>query len=110
MKGDTMVSLKTGLITVAVLALVGQLHAAGRPASRVEDLQVAKERVARSASQTKGGPQHLLLQEQRKLSDLIDRRRSTAPSSAPSRERPDLSLVTRCDFLGEEAATGGLLA
>ena len=67
-----MASLKTGLVTLAALALAGQLHAAGRAASRVDDLRAAKDKVARAASQTKGGPQHSLLQEQRKLSGLID--------------------------------------
>jgi hypothetical protein len=67
-----MASLKTGFITLAVLGLAGPLHAAGGAASRVGELRTAQERVARAASSTKGGPQHLLLQEQRKLSDLID--------------------------------------
>ncbi len=67
-----MASLKTGLITIAALTLAGQLHAADRTASRVDDLRVAKERVARAASSTKGGAQHRLLQEQQNLSGLID--------------------------------------
>ena len=65
-------SLKTGLITVAALTLATQLHAADRTASRADDLRVAKERVARAASETKGAPQHRLLQEQQKISGLID--------------------------------------
>jgi hypothetical protein len=67
-----MASLKTGLIAIGALTLAGQLHAADRTASRVEDLRVAKERVARAANGTKGGPQHRLLQEQQKLSGLIE--------------------------------------
>jgi hypothetical protein len=67
-----MISLRTGLITVAALTLAGQLNAADRAASRVDDLRNAEHRVARAASQTKGGPQHRLLQEQQKLSGLID--------------------------------------
>ncbi len=67
-----MASLKTGLIAVAVVAFAGQLHAADKSASRVDDLRVAKERVARAAQETKGGPQHRLLQEQQKLNGLID--------------------------------------
>ena len=67
-----MASLKNGLIAVAVLTLAGQLHAADRSASRVDDLRVAKERVARAAQETKGGPQHRLLQEEQKLNGLID--------------------------------------
>ena len=67
-----MASLRTGLITLAALALAGPLQAADGAASRVDELRAAQERVARAASSTKGGPQHRLLQEQRKLSDLID--------------------------------------
>ena len=67
-----MASLKTGFITVAAVTLAAQLHAADRTASRVDDLRDAKERVARAASETKGAPQHRLLQEQQKLSGLID--------------------------------------
>ncbi len=67
-----MASLRTGLIALAVLALAGQLRAADQAASRVDDLRAAKDRVARAASQTKGGPQHSLLQEQQRLSGLID--------------------------------------
>jgi hypothetical protein len=62
----------TAGIAVAVLALAGQLHAADPSASRVDDLRVAKERVARAAQETKGAPQHRLLQEQQKLNGLID--------------------------------------
>ena len=68
-----MSSLKTGLIAVAAtVALAGYVQAADRTASRVEDLRVAKERVARAANETKGAPQHRLLQERQKLSGLID--------------------------------------
>lgn len=65
-------SLRTGLVTIAALALAGQLHAADRTASRADDLRAAKDKVARAASQTKGGPQHVLLMEQQRLSGLID--------------------------------------
>jgi len=64
--------LKTGLFTVAAVTLAAQLHAADRTVSRVDDLRVAKERVARAANETKGAPQHRLLQEKQKLSGLID--------------------------------------
>jgi len=64
--------LTTAGIAVAVLALAGQLHAADPLASRVDDLRVAKKRVARAAQETKGAPQHRLLQEQQKLNGLID--------------------------------------
>jgi hypothetical protein len=64
--------LTTAGIAVAVLALAGQLHAADLLASRLADLRVAKERVARAAQETKGAPQHRLLQEQQKLNGLID--------------------------------------
>ena len=67
-----MTTLRTGLFTVAVLAVAGRLSAADRTTSRVNELQAAKDRVARAATQTKGGPQHNLLQEQRKLEGLID--------------------------------------
>jgi hypothetical protein len=69
-----MASLKTGLITVAALALATPLYAApaGRSVSRVDDLRAAQERVARAASSTKGGPQQRLLLEQQKLSGMID--------------------------------------
>jgi hypothetical protein len=64
-----MASLRTGLITLAALALAAPLHAADH---HVNELRTAQERVARAASSTKGGPQHRLLQEQQKLSGLID--------------------------------------
>jgi len=67
-----MASLRTGLATIAALALAGQLHAADRTASRVDDLRAAKDKVARAVNQTKGGPQHSLLLEKQKLSGLID--------------------------------------
>jgi len=67
-----MASMKTGLVTLAALALAGQLQAAERGVSRVDDLRAAKERVARAAHETKGAPQQRLLQEQQKLSGLID--------------------------------------
>lgn len=67
-----MSSLRTVVVTVAALALAGQLQAADRGMSRVDDLRAAKERVARAAHETKGGPQHRLLQEEQKLSGLID--------------------------------------
>ncbi len=65
-------SMKTGLVAVAALAFAGQLHAADRATSRSADLRDAKDRVARAASQTKGSPQHLYLQQQQRLSQLID--------------------------------------
>ena len=67
-----MTSLRTGLITIAALALAAQLRAADPATSRVGDLRTAQERVARAATRTKGGPQHRLLQEEQKLSGLID--------------------------------------
>ena len=67
-----MTAIRTGLITIAIVSLSGQLHAADPAASRVDELRSAQERVARAANQTKGGPQQLLLLEQRKLSGLID--------------------------------------
>jgi hypothetical protein len=66
-----MVSMRIGLVTLAALALAGQLHATDQAAS-VDDLQAAKDKVARAASQSKGGPQHLLLMEQQQLSGMID--------------------------------------
>ena len=65
-------SLKTGLIAIAALTVAAQLYAADSSTSRVDDLRVAKQRVARAANETKGAPQHRLLQEQQKLSGLID--------------------------------------
>jgi hypothetical protein len=67
-----MTLLRTSFVTFAALALAGQLRAADRSPSRVEDLRAAKDRVARAANQTKGGAQHVLLQEQQRLNRLID--------------------------------------
>jgi len=64
--------LTTAGVAAAVLALAGQLHAADPLASRVDDLRVAKERVARAAQETKGAPQHRLLQEEQQVNGLID--------------------------------------
>jgi hypothetical protein len=65
-----MAPVRTVLVTLAALVLAGQLRAADR--ARVEELRDAKDRVARAANQTKGGAQHVLLQEQQRLSQLID--------------------------------------
>ena len=67
-----MASLRTGLIILAALAFAGQPQAEDRPTSQATDLRDAKERVARAASQTKGSPQHLYLQQKQRLSELID--------------------------------------
>ena len=67
-----MTSRKTVLVTVATLAFAGQLHAAERATSQMSDLRDARDRVARAAGQTKGSPQHLYLQQEQRLSDLID--------------------------------------
>ena len=67
-----MTALRTGVIAVAALAFVGRVHAAevGTPTST--DLSEAKERVADAASRTKGTTQHLYLQQEQRLSEMID--------------------------------------
>jgi hypothetical protein len=65
---------RTGLITLAALALAAPLRAApvGRSAAQLDDLRTAQERVARAASATKGGAQQRLLLEHQELSGMID--------------------------------------
>ena len=63
-------------ITLAALALLAagaNVHAFDRTSSPVDELRAAKERARWQASQTKGGPQHLLLMKRQSISTLIDR-------------------------------------
>ncbi len=67
-----MFRVKIKLVAVALLAASSVLNAAEPERSRVDQLQAAKDNVARAANETKGGPRHLLLQEERRLDQLID--------------------------------------
>jgi hypothetical protein len=67
-----MITFKSGLMTLIALATAAHLAAAGTPEPRVDQLRAAQDRVARAADRTKGGPRHLLLQEQRRLGRIID--------------------------------------
>ena len=60
------------LALAALLAASANLYASGTP-SRVDELQAAKQQLARQAAQTKGGPQQLLLMRKLGVSDVIDR-------------------------------------
>ena len=68
--------MRSTTVTLAALALLAAganvLASDTRP-SGVDDLRVAQERLQRQASQTKGGPQQLLLMKRQSVSSLIDR-------------------------------------
>lgn len=57
-----------GLVTLVPVAgaLAAETHSA-----HVDQLRTARQKVARAAGATKGGPRHLLLQEQQRLGTLI---------------------------------------
>jgi len=66
-------SLTTAVAGLALLAPGAYLHAFETKRSSVDELRAAKERAGMQASQTKGGPQHLLLMKKRRISGSIDR-------------------------------------
>ena len=61
------------LAALALLAAGATVHALDTTASSVDGLRAAKERAQWQASQTKGGPQHLLLMKRQRISSLINR-------------------------------------
>ena len=64
--------MKTTIISAATLILMSQLAFARSPNARVGDLKATSDKLARAASQTKGGAQHRLLQEREHVNGLID--------------------------------------
>lgn len=60
------------LAALALLAASANVHALDTTSS-LNELRAEKERAARQAAQTKGGPQHLLLMKKQRISGLIDR-------------------------------------
>ena len=67
-----MSTMRNAIIGATSIVLVAQLAAARAPQVRVDQLREARESVARAADRTKGGPRHLLLQEQQRIEGLID--------------------------------------
>ena len=68
--------MRSTTITLAALALLAagaNVHASDTKSSAVDELRAAKERLQQQASQTKGGPQQLLLMKRQSVSSLIDR-------------------------------------
>ena len=63
------------IILAALAVVVGgvNVHASGTGSPAVDDLRAAKERIQQQASQTKGGPQQLLLMKRQSVSSLIER-------------------------------------
>jgi len=74
---------KTALTTLLALATVAPLFAS-QPASRnTQALDDTQTKLSRLAAQTKGTPQHRLLQEQQRIQGMIDdlqSGRSVAPT------------------------------
>ncbi len=66
-------SLITAVAGLALLATGTYLHASETTSASVDELRAAKDRAGLQASQTKGGPQHLLLMKKQRISGLIDR-------------------------------------
>ena len=67
-----MITSKTVGFTLAALALAAPLAAAEVRHSELRELRAAREKVARAADSTKGGPRQLLLQERQRIDALID--------------------------------------
>ena len=68
--------MRSTTIALAALALLPagtNGHASDTRPSTADDLHAAKEHLQRQASQTKGGPQQLLLMKRQGVSSLIDR-------------------------------------
>jgi hypothetical protein len=63
---------KTALSMLIALATATPLFAVAPPSRRVQALDDAQANLGRLAAQTKGGHQHLLLQEQQRIQGLID--------------------------------------
>jgi hypothetical protein len=58
---------------LAVLAAGVNVHASDTSSSRTNELRRANERAQWQASQTKGGPQQLLVMKRQRVSSLVDR-------------------------------------
>jgi hypothetical protein len=63
---------KTALTMLIALATATPLFAVAPPSRRTQALDDAQASLGRLAAQTKGTPQHRLLQEQQRIQGLID--------------------------------------
>jgi hypothetical protein len=63
---------KAALIVAIALATAAPLFAVAPPSRRMQALDDAQASLSRLAAQTKGTPQHRLLQEQQQIQGLID--------------------------------------
>ncbi|HKA30879.1 MAG TPA: hypothetical protein VKH82_15970 [Candidatus Binatia bacterium] len=63
---------KTALTVFIAFATTAPLFAAQPPSRSTGDLEDAQANLSRLAAQTKGTPQHRLLQEQQRIQGLID--------------------------------------
>ena len=70
---------KTALTMLIAFATATPLFAVAPPSPRVQALDDAQANLGRLAAQTKGMPQHRLLQEQQRVQGLIDDIQSGRP-------------------------------